>query len=167
MAINKLKENNQGIALVEVIIVVSIIGIALVSLMGLATYSVNVITLIKHSDQAKALARETIEAVRNFRDTTTWSTDGLGTLTTDADYHPEVIIGVGSSTWSLVASAETIGIFTRKVIFNNVSRDPTTKDIETTYNLGNDDSNSRRVVVTVTWENKNMEIISYLTNWQQ
>ena len=112
------------------------------------------------------MIHETMEAVRNFRDNTTWDTDGLGTLTAGTDYYPEIVT-VGTTTkWTMTAGTESIGDFTRKVVFDDVSRDTISYDIESTYNVLNDDPDTKKVTATLSWGNRSVEIISYLTNWR-
>jgi len=156
------KNNNKGVSIVEILVVSAIIGTAFVSLLGLAALSLKSSTLIKETTQAENIAKETIEAVRNLRDGTTWGTDGLGTLTPGISYYPEIDI----TEWTLAQGEETINGFTRKVVFEKVSRDPGTKNIEATYNPVNDDPNTRKVTVTVFWKSRKVEIITYLTNWK-
>jgi len=79
-------KDNKGISVVEILVIIAIIGVALGSLLGLATFSLKASTSIKETSQANSLAQETMEAVRNFRDGTTWDSDGLGTLTAGVAY---------------------------------------------------------------------------------
>lgn len=163
-----IKKPNQGILVIEVLIAIALITIALMSLFGLAVFSLRVSLLIKETTFANALAQETIEAIRNFRDGTTWDTDGLETLSTgDSNPHyPELDTGVSPSKWTLPEGTETIDGFTRKVVFEEVSRDSITNDIEAIYDSNNDDPNTRKAIVTVSWKDKKIEIITYFTNWR-
>ena len=159
----------------EILVVVAIIAIALTSLLGVLSFTINTSVLIKETNQANFLAQEAMEAVRNFRDGTVWDTDGLGVLEVNTAYHPE---RSGSPLrWSFPLppdssnGEEIIDGFTRKVVFKKVSRDPTTADIEKTYNSSHDDPDTRKVIVTVFWQfkgkEKNVELVTYLTNWKQ
>lgn len=159
------KTNKKGISIIELLIVIAIIAIALTSLLGIASFSLKVSTLIKETTQANTLAQETIEAVRNFRDGTDWNTNGLGTLTTNVAHYSQETADVPPK-WSLILGEETINGFTRKVIFEKVSRDPFTGDIEDIYNSNNDDPDTRKAMVTVTWKDKKIEIVTYFTNWK-
>lgn len=163
-----IKKNHQklikGISAIEILIVVAFITIGLTSLLGVISHSLKISTSIKETTQANIIAQETMEAVRNFRDGTKWDLDGLGKLVASADYYPQA---TGSPLkWQLVLGTETIDGFTRKVVFENISRDPVNNNIEDTYNLANDDSNTRKVIVTVSWKDKEVKLGSYLTNWQ-
>ena len=162
---NKMFKNKKGFSVVEILIVVVIITVGLVALLNAVTSSLKNSRLMKENDQAKELAQEVLEAVRSFRDGTTWNTNGLGTLTLNISYHPQKTSD-NPPKWNLVSGEETIGIFTREVVFSKISRDPTSKNIESTYNPSNNDSNTRKVTATVSWQGKTVEISTLLTNWK-
>lgn len=166
------KDNKKGISIIEILVIIAIIGIALTSLLGLVTFSLRISTLIKENILANNLAQETMEALRNFRDGVTWNNndpanqyDGLGVVATGVAYHPQKSTD-NPPKWMLLLGQETIGIFTRKIVFEKVSRNPTTGNIELTYNPANDDPNTKKVTVTVSWKDKKVEIVTYLTNWK-
>jgi len=156
------KDNKKGISIIEVLVVIAIVIIALVSLLGLITFSLRISTLMKETTQANNLARETIEAVRNFRDGTDWTTDGLGALTVGDSYYPQKS-GDNPPKWQIVAGQEIINGFTRKVVFGHAYRDADDNIIEAG---GVVDPNTKKVIVIISWKDKEIEIITYLTNWQ-
>jgi len=169
MAIKILKTNN-GFSVVELMVVIAIIVTTFVSLLGMISFSLGISALMKQTLQANNMAQETLEAVRNFRDGTDWETTGLGILGS-GDYHPEICSPISSppcdpSKWQLISNAEIIGIFTRKVVFQTVRRETDGDIVETGGNL---DSNTKKAIVTVSWQEKNrnhqVEIATYLTNW--
>jgi len=156
--------NKKGISIIEILIVISIIIIALISLFSLVTFSLRISSSIKETAQANNLAQETVEAVRNFRDGTDWDTDGLATLSTGVSY----CLGKTADNppkWELALGEETVDGFTRKVIFERVSRD-SNDNIEDVYNPGNDDPNTRKVITVISWKNEEVKIVTYLTNWR-
>jgi len=158
--------NKKGISIIEILVVIAIIITALSSLLGLASFSLGVSTLIKQTNQANNLSQEVMEAVRNFRDGTSWDIDGLGKLATSTDYYPQA---TGSpSKWQLVQGTENIDGFTRKVVFKDVMRDSNSNIVESG---GTNDPNTKKVTVTVSWEERGrdhkLEIFTYLTNWKQ
>ena len=158
--------NKKGISIIEILVVIAIIITALRSLLGLASFSLGVSTLIKQTNQANNLSQEVMEAVRNFRDGTSWDIDGLGKLATSTDYYPQA---TGSpSKWQLVQGTENIDGFTRKVVFEDVMRDSNSNIVESG---GTNDPNTKKVTVTVSWEERGrdhkLEIFTYLTNWKQ
>lgn len=153
MAVNK-----KGISIIELLVVTAIIVIGLVGLLNAATLSLKFSRLIKENETAKALAEEALEAVRNFRDGTTWNTNGLGILLLNTNYHPEKTNGK----WSLVLGEETINNFTRKVVIKKVFRDANSDIVS----VGTEDTNTKLITATVSWSNRIVEVSTYLTNWR-
>lgn len=171
MAIIKKFKNEKGLSIVEILIIAAIIGIALTSLLGIATFSLRIATLEREVTQANILAQKTMEAVRNFRDETDWNNndpqdqyDGLGVITTGVAYCPEKSSDIPPK-WMLIQGEETIDGFTRKVVFEDVSRD-TNDNIEQVYNPNNDDPDTKKTIVAVSWKDKKVEIVTYFTNWK-
>ena len=115
-----------------------------------------------------------LEALKNARDGTTWNVDdpqnqydGLGKAQTGVPYHLGLSLDVPPR-WQLLLGAETIGIFTRAILFENVQRDAESAIVSAG---GIDDPNTKKVTVTVSWTAKTkaqeVTIVSYLTNWRQ
>lgn len=163
----------RGLSIVEILVVVVIISIGLVSILGLANFSLKGSILIKETARAKDITEATMEAVRNFRDNTDWNNDdpenkydGLGVISPGVAYHLEKSTDIPPK-WMLIQGEKTVNDFTQKIVFENVSRNPTTHDIENTYNPTNDDADTKKTIVTISWKNKKVEIVTYLTNWQQ
>ena len=161
------KKFNKGFYIIEILIVIAILIIALTTLLGVATFSLKISSTMKEAAIADALVKDTIEAVRNFRDGTSWNTDGLGTVTPGSNYYPRLDTGFNPPKMVLAGGAEIINGFTRKVVFERVSRNPTTQDIEGSYNPANDDPDTRKATATITWRDKKVEIITYFTNWKK
>lgn len=153
----------------EILIAIGIITIALISLLGVTAFSLQISTLTKETAQAEILARGAVEAIRSFREATDWGVNGLGVLNTGENnpYKPQLDNGVNPPKWDLVLGQETINNFTRKIVFQRVSRDPATGNIESVYNPANDDSDTRKAAASTSWKNKKIEIITYFTNWKQ
>jgi len=159
MPINKIFKNKKGVSIIELLVVAAIVTIGLVGLLSVTVSSLKFSRQIKETEQAKALAEEALEAVRNFRDGTTWGT-GLGALNLDVAYHPEKI---GTPLrWNLVSGQETINGFTRQVVIKEVFRDASSNIAPS----GLVDANTKMIVATVSWGTKTVEISTYLTNWQ-
>jgi type II secretory pathway pseudopilin PulG len=154
----------EGFSIIEVLIAVSIITIAFISFLGIVSFSLKSGAFVKRVNQANLLAQEEMEAVRSFRDNTAWDS-GLGALEVDTDYYPS-LIGVATSSWSMALGAETVGSFSRKVVFYKVSRDPVTFNIESAYDADNDDPNTIKAVATVFFDSRSIELTTYFTNWQ-
>lgn len=155
---------NKGVSLIEILVALAILAIVFATLFSLTSFSLRMIVSAKQTIQANYLAQETIEAVKNFRDGTIWDLDGLGKLATSTDYFPLAT----SSKWQMVQGIEEISGFTRKVVFQDVKRDSNFNIVETG---GNYDPNTKKVIVTVSWQEKGRErqiqIMTYLTNWRK
>jgi len=154
--------NQKSAFIIEILIVIAIIFIALTSLLGVATFSLRISTLMKETTQANNLAQETMEAVRNFRDGTSWNIDGLGTLTPNVAYYPKKSADTPPK-WTLIQGEEETSGFIRKVVFNDVMRDANDNIVESG---GTNDPNTKKATVTVSWRDKKVEIVTYLTNWR-
>jgi len=156
------RRNKKGISIVEILIVIAIVGIGLTSLLGVAVFSLKRSIARKETVRADALAQDTIEVVRNFRDGTTWDIDGLGTLITGISYYPQKT-GDTPPEWTLIQGEEQITIFSRKVVFGDVRRDA---NDDIVVSGGTNDPDTRRIIVTISWKDKESKIITYLTNWK-
>jgi len=151
------KEKSKGVALVELLIVITIITTAFAYLLGLAAFSFKKTAQQENYLQAVLLAEQTLEEVRAFRDTTDW-TSGLGAVSNGVDYYPQY-----SAAWTLTLGEEVIGDFKRKVVFSKVLRDANDDIVE---GFGTEDSNSKKAVVYVSWGAYQIELTSLFTRWQ-
>lgn len=127
--------------IVEVLVAVSIMTVSILVAMAVAQKSVYVSRQAFHTTQASFLLEEGAEAVRILRDNA-WS--NLSSLVVGTNYYPTFSGG----TWTLSATANTVGIFTRKVTMANVNRDNATKDIA---GAGTNDPGTKLITVTVSW----------------
>ena len=155
------KKNNSGFMMLEAIISIAIIVIAFTALMSLVFSVVSLSGSVQKQTQADSLIKEEFEAIRNFRDGTKWATTGLGVVTTGSPYY--LVNNAGK--WALTAGTETQGNYTRKVVFDKVSRDAS-GNIEATYNQARVDNDTIKITVTVTYPGKTMQDVTYLTNWK-
>lgn len=154
----------NGFVLLEIIIAITLIIIVFSILLGVAFSTLSISSLIQKETQADSLIKEEFEALRSFRDGTQWATNGLGTVNTGSS-NPYHLIN-NSNSWSLVSGTETVGIFTRKIVFEKVSRNPSTYDIEEVYNQSHVDADTIKVTITISWLNKTIQDVLYLTNWK-
>jgi Tfp pilus assembly protein PilV len=132
----------RGFMMVEVMVAVSIITVAILSAMAVSEKAVQISRQAFQSEQAAFLLEEGAEAVRILRDTD-W--DNISSLTAGTDYFPVFSGG----TWTLSATPNTTGIFTRTVSVEAVKRDSVTGDIDS---LGDTDPGSKLVTVSVSWQ---------------
>ena len=153
--------NNKGVSIIEILVVIVIINVTLVALLGLAAFSLKNSTLVKETNQADFLVQEAFEAVRNFRDGTEWATDGLGNLSPGI-YHLEKSVDIPPK-WQLISGSEIINGFSREIEIENVHRDSVSHDI---VEIGDPDSETKKVTVTVSWKDKEVKIATYFTNWR-
>lgn len=165
----KNKNFKNGFAILDILIAVTIISIAFIVILSMGAMSLNLSSSITNTIQADSLIKEEIEAVRSFRDGTNWSVNGLGTVNKGSSnpYHVFLDTDSNPNKWNLVPGTETIGIFTRNIVFDNVSRDPSTNNIETIYNQLRNDPDTIKITVTVAWSNRTSKVIAYLTNWNK
>ena len=172
-----------GFIFLEILIAVALIGIVFITLLGLGFTTLQISTTIQKTTQADTLAKEGLEALRSFRDQTTWSTNGIGSADTGSA-NPYYLV-FNNNLWMLVAGTESVGIFSRKIIFDKVSRNENgdiisisrIKDLFTRDNIAfaaacanppcPDDPDTRKVTVVVTYDSKTYQIITYFTNWQK
>lgn len=161
------KEN--GFIFLEILIAAGLISIVFILLLGIGFSTVNLAGSIQKTTEVDSLIKEEFEAVRSFREGTTWNTNGLGMVTTGSanPYYTALDTTVTPPKWKLNSGTETLGVFTRKVIFDKVSRDLTTKNIENPYNAAHDDPDTRKITVIVTFGAKTYQVVSYLTNWNK
>lgn len=161
-----IQNNKKGVSTVEILVVTAIIATTLTSILGLVSFSLRITNLTKQTNQSNNFAQEIMEQVRNFRDGTTWDTDGLGTLTANTDYYVQK--SGSPSKWQLSQGTKTTDGFTQKVVFENVMRDGNDNIV---VSGGTNDSDTRKIIATVSWEEKGkshqIELITYLTNWKQ
>lgn len=162
MAISK---TQNGVGLIELLIVMAIITTGLVYLLSMSSFSLRISGEKEKISQANFIAQEIMEGVRNFRDGTDWQTNGLGTLSTLTSYHLEK---TGSPAgWTLVLGEEITNGFTQSVIFNEVRRDANDDIVESGGTL---DSESKKIIVSVLWtereKSQQITLISFLTNWK-
>jgi len=153
----------KGASVIEIVIVISVLVVVLTSIFLLLNFSLRTSDLQRNTVGATAIAQETIEAARNFRDQTDWNVDGLGVLTIGSDYYPET--AGNPLIWTMIAGQENIDIFTRSVVFSRVYRDGN----DSIADAGIEDSDSRKLTITVSWQengqSREVKIITYLTNW--
>lgn len=160
--------------MVEIMVAVSILSVALAGILALASFSFVSTDLAAQTLRASSLAEGATEALRNYRDGIAWDDDdganeydGLGVVSVGVQYYPE-ISGDAIPRWKFVAGAETIGIFERSVVFENVERDAADTITESG---GTVDLNTKKATVTVSWEERgrahSVVLVSYFTNWNK
>ncbi len=109
---------------------------------------------LQKTAQANALIKEEAEAVRSFRDGTTWATNGLGSsaIVLGTVYH----MTVNNGAWVVASNSESVGNFTRQVVFSQDA------SWDNTVNA----ADIKKVTITVAQASKTYQMILYLTNWK-
>lgn len=152
----------KGALLLELLIVISLLAVIL-SVGTQAVYvSLQSSKISGERDIAVGLASEALEATRGVAEEK-WQ--NIYDLTKTSQHYKTVQSG---NKWTLVAGDETIAInnasYTRYVIIENVSRDASTRMIDTGTNY---DPSTQKVTVTVSWPYADPVIISdYFLRWR-
>ncbi len=133
---------DRGFLLVEILLASSIFMLFMTAFSGAFYYGLQSSTLAGDRARAIMYAEEGQEAVRSIKNVN-FANLTVGTYG----------LVYGSSSWSLVGSSDTSGIFTREVIISTV------------------DANRKNVAVTVTWQQTpsrtgSVTTNSRLTNWK-
>ncbi len=130
-----------GAALVEVVVVASIVTLLTVAITGVINQTVVVNDLALRNTQAGYILEEGAEAVKIIRDNS-WS--NITGLTAGTNYY----LGYSSGVWSLSATPSTVDTrFTRIIVISAVNRDGN-DDIASS---GTNDTGTKKVTVTVSW----------------
>ncbi|TSC98169.1 MAG: hypothetical protein Greene101447_132 [Parcubacteria group bacterium Greene1014_47] len=122
--------------------------------------------------EASSYAQEALEAVRNFRDGVAWNVDdpaneydGLGVLAKGVAYRTALSLG-NPPRWRLLQGQETLGVFTRSIVFEQGQRDNQNNIVASG---GSADLDMVKVTVTVSWleqgTTRQSQLITYFTNW--
>jgi len=148
----------RGIGIIDVIISISIISVAFWTIAQVAVLGTRVREQAKNREAAIFYAQEGVEVMRFLRDLS-WDTN-ISPLITGNLYYPNV----SGTTWVLLASDPGLidSRYTRSVELNKVLRDAN-DDIVSSG--GTEDTDSREVTVTVSWGERQYQIVTYLTNF--
>lgn len=154
--------------MLEAILAIIVLSIAFGAILNIAFISLQTSQYIEKAARANFFIKEEMEALRNFRDGTTWATNGLGTMQTGAGnpYHMVLNFSTNPPSWTMAQGAETAGIFSKKIILDLVSRNPADQSIESTYNSLHNDANTRKATVQIVWEGRTVQASTYFTNWK-
>ncbi|OGL90340.1 hypothetical protein A3I45_01475 [Candidatus Uhrbacteria bacterium RIFCSPLOWO2_02_FULL_53_10] len=163
----------RGFSIIELLAGAGILTLSLSALLGFLAFTLTASSFLKQQAEATALAGETLEAVRSFRDGTSWNVDdpqnqydGLGQVQAGVAYHVEVSGNIPPR-WQLLLGTETVKAYTRSVIFENVQRDVNDNIVESG---GIQDPDTKKATVTVSWTAKtkahDVTVVTYLTNWK-
>lgn len=131
---------SRGYFLIEVVVASSVIAVVLILLIGSIQNSVDVSHRALERTQASYLLEEGAEAVKSIRNVG-WTSITAATLGTTYYLH------WSGSQWSLTTTPETVGSFTRTVVFSAVTRDVD----DNIAASGTTDTGTEQATVTVAW----------------
>lgn len=140
--------HERGALLIEILVAVTIFGaIAAIGAQSLVV-SLKANQVASHKSSGTQLLAEMVRAARAASDGNWQNVYGL--TKGGAHYHPEL----QGSEWVIVSGDETVNlgnaIFTRYFTVSNVSRDLSTRAIETTYTASHDDPSTQQILAVVT-----------------
>jgi len=155
--------SNRGQILTELIIAITITAILAAigaQLIGVSFYSAGT---SEDRQAASRLGEEVFEALRAITQGNTSSTqgwnrlylppDGMGTASSSKGTENFYKILILNNTWQIASGTESIVLdddeYARFFIIENVSRDATSGNIQSTYNISNDDPATQKVTVKI------------------
>lgn len=156
------KPRQHGIALVEIVVVIAIVGIAVFSLYELVVLSRATVSRELRRVQAVSLAQEGLEAVRVIRDQS-WSAN-IAPLSAGTTYSATL----SGTSWALttINPGPIDSLYTRTLVFANVNRDANDNISE----AGSADADTRKITSTVSWQERGssraVTLATYITNFQ-
>ncbi|MDP3934715.1 MAG: hypothetical protein Q8Q46_00605 [Candidatus Giovannonibacteria bacterium] len=155
----------RGFGILEIVIAVSIISATIFSLSFVFIMASRLESESLNKIRANFIAEEGLEAMRFLRDQS-WAAN-LGSLSAGTTYY--LAFTTTTSTWSAGTNGSEIdNLFLRKVTAENVSRDPSTQNIESIYNAANNDPDTKKINVSVEWQERSatkmVNISAYLSD---
>ncbi|MEX0931029.1 MAG: type II secretion system protein [Candidatus Paceibacterota bacterium] len=146
---------NNGIALIEILVGIAIVGFVLVFVSHTITLFLSSSELVLQQSRAVYLAEEGQELVRYLRDED-WNT--IADLTEGTTYY----VSVSTTTISATTSPEIIDdLFTRSFVVEELLRDGNDDVVDSG---GSVDQNGRIVTVDVSWNGESVNFVSIITN---
>lgn len=156
--------NQKGFGLVEIVVASAIVSVSLFALIGASQASFKAVDDSLMRRRAEFLAEEGIEAVKILRDSG-WAAN-IDPLTSGTTYYPS--FNSSTNTWALITTnpGAVDGIFTRTITFSDVYRKNSDQDIVDVAapDPKTLDPGTLLVVSTASWEGKEAEIRTYITN---
>lgn len=148
----------KGSLSVELLIATVVIVIALVTATVSSGFIISASRQTLRQTQTSFLLEEGAEVVKIIRNNS-WS--NISGLQNETNYY----LSFSGSSWSITTTPNTVGNFTRKIIFHQVLRN---SEDDIVFSNGSADSGTRKVTIEVSWnegqntKTKNLEF--YITN---
>jgi type II secretory pathway pseudopilin PulG len=155
-----IENSRSGFGLIEIIVAVAILTLALFGFLQTGVLALKLLRNEKENLEATLLAQESLEAVRSIRDAS-WASN-IAPLQNGKSYFPVIVNGK----WTLAAATQTpiSGKYTRFLIFEEVRRGGGDQIVSSG---GTVDPNTRKVISRTIWGTKSIELVTYLTNFQE
>jgi len=155
----------KGSMLLELLVVIGILAVILTIAAQSVSVSLRSGKVSGERDVAVGLAGETLEAIRGVGEE---SWQNLYSLTKSSQSYYAT---TSSSRWIVATGTEQIAlnntVYTRSFTVTDVSRDPTTRLIESTYVSAHDDPGTQLVTVNVTWSGgMSLSTSEYFFRWK-
>lgn len=166
----KFNKKNGGALLLELLIVISILGIILSVVANAMFLSLRGNKTSGENGIATSLASETLEAIRSIVEEDYQNIYGLPNIPNKGpSNHYYTTQSAGK--WITATGDETIVlngiIYTRYFTIENVSRDDSTRNIQVSYLSDYDDPSTQKVTVTVSWTGGTPIVMSeYFFRWK-
>ncbi|MEK6877161.1 MAG: hypothetical protein AABZ49_00865 [Thermoproteota archaeon] len=161
----KRKKQSSGALLLELLIIISLIAIILSVGVHAVLLSIKSNKVLGERDVANALASESLEITRAITEEN-W--ENIYSLIKSTQHYQTIQSG---GKWAFIAGDETINmnniLYTRYSIIDNVSRDDTTRHIQSSYSSVDNDPSTQKITVTVSWLGGNPVVVSgYFFRWK-
>jgi prepilin-type N-terminal cleavage/methylation domain-containing protein len=151
--------NKKGFSMIEVVIAIGIAVMFFLAIYEFILFSNKATLSGLRRVEATHLAQEAVEAVRTVRNNTGWDA-GISPLISGDTYS----LSLSGGSWVItdVPSPLINDVFARTITFYDVMRDPVTSDISET---GDIDERTRKIVVTISWNEKGTVYNEYLETY--
>jgi len=156
------QQSENGLGMVEIIVVIAVITVSFTAVLQLFKLQVQTERAKREEMAGYTLLSESLEAVRSIRDDA-WS--NLSSLTIGAEYYPEI----SGNSWVLSSiDPGAINGYSRWIVINSVNRDASDNIVSSPS--GSLDSDTLEIVSYVEWQSNgtttSRNLRTYLTNWQ-
>lgn len=152
----KTSKDDRGITIFEILAAISVIIIVFGTVAGFSVFALRSFLRSHKTVQAHNLASGQLEAVRFYRDNSDWHEDGLGEMVGNFYHFDKDEVSLKEGSGAINGFDIEIEILeTRRDSFGNI-----------TYSGGEIDPDTVKVISRVFWEEEDLEIFIYLTDWQ-
>lgn len=151
---------SRGFGLIEIVVGAAVLSLSLLGISAYYQQALNVSQRTGNFVRAGFLMEEGIEVAKFFRDTS-WT--NISGFTSGATYY----LLWGGSTWATTTTNTFVdGMFERKLVISNVSRDSNDDIVSSGGTL---DAGTKKATVSVSWNEKGAtttkSVSTYLTNF--